>query len=71
MSSIGKGANMNMLNQPGNSSASSGAVHPGAHANKRPWVNPYAALLQEPLKTLACDVADRSDISSVAILGYN
>jgi hypothetical protein len=62
---------MNMLNQPGNPASSSRAIQPRAHTNRKLWINSYAALLQEPLKTLACNVADRSEISAIAILGYN
>lgn len=62
---------MNVFNQPGNSASSSEAIHTRVHANRRPSDNSYAALLQEPLKSLACNVADRSDISAIAILGYN
>jgi hypothetical protein len=65
------GANMNTLNQPKNSPSSSGAIHFGTKASKRVRDSSYAALLQDPLKTLACNVADRPDISTVAILGYN
>jgi hypothetical protein len=28
-------------------------------------------LLQAPMSSMACNVSDRSDISAVAILGYN
>jgi hypothetical protein len=31
----------------------------------------YSALLQAPMSLLVSNVADRADVSSIAILGYN
>lgn len=34
-------------------------------------VSSYASMLLAPMTVLACNVSDRSDITSIAILGYN
>lgn len=31
----------------------------------------YMSMLQAPMTVLACNVSDRSDITAIAILGYN
>jgi hypothetical protein len=31
----------------------------------------YISMLQAPMSVLACNVADRADITAIAILGYN
>ncbi|TKC87931.1 hypothetical protein FAZ69_16870 [Trinickia terrae] len=33
--------------------------------------SPYATLLQAPMSSLASNVSERADVSSIAILGYN
>jgi hypothetical protein len=41
----------------------------GANTEKR--ASSYTSMLVEPMSFLACNVADRADITTVAILGYN
>ena len=41
----------------------------GANTEKR--ASSYMSMLVEPMSVLACNVADRADITTVAILGYN
>jgi hypothetical protein len=46
-----------------------GASKPGANAEKR--ATSYMSMLVEPMSVLACNVVDRADVTTVAILGYN
>jgi len=34
-------------------------------------ISSYTSMLLAPMTVLACNVSDRSDITSIAILGYN
>ncbi len=40
-------------------------------ANTEKWASSYMSLVVGPLSVLACNVADRADVTTVAILGYN
>jgi hypothetical protein len=42
-----------------------------ARTNTEKRASAYLAMLQAPMAGMASNVADRADISAVAILGYN
>lgn len=58
-----------------NASTSSPAVNRStvskAAAKTEKQCSSYVSMLQAPMTVLACNVSDRSDITAVAILGYN
>jgi hypothetical protein len=65
--------NMNSLNQL-KSTVSSFAANrskTNAGSNAATKDSSYGAMLRIPMSVLACNIADRSDVETVAILGYN
>ncbi|OXC74401.1 hypothetical protein BSU04_32070 [Caballeronia sordidicola] len=61
----------NHLNASTSSPAVSRSTVSKAAAKTEKQCSSYVSMLQAPMTVLACNVSDRSDITAIAILGYN
>jgi hypothetical protein len=61
----------NHLNASTSSPAVSRSTVSKAAAKTDKQCSSYVSMLQAPMTVLACNVSDRSDITAIAILGYN
>jgi hypothetical protein len=61
-------SNLTLAVSPRSTTSTSGSKTP-ARSDKQN--SSYIAMLLAPMTVLACNVADRADITAVAILGYN